>query len=95
MDGRDFKSEIDAARSDPAALRKIAQEIQDAGASRLLVMKAIQLAQAADSGPHRLGQIAEKLGLPRPEGVPLYRYKLAPGIFDRIEKKLVSNLNST
>ena len=94
MDDRDFKSEIDAARSDPTTLRKIAQEIQDAGASRLLMIKAIQLARAADSGPHPLGKICGELGLPRPEGVPLYRYKLAPGVFDRIEKKLVINLES-
>ena len=94
MDDRDFKSEIDAAHSDPAALRKIAQDIQDVGASRLLMIKAIQLARAADSGPHPLGKISENLGLPRPEGLPLYRYKLAPGVFDRIEKKLVINLES-
>lgn len=96
MDDRDFKSEIDAARSDPAALRKIAQDIQDAGASRLLMIKAIQLARVADSGPHPLGKISEKLGLPRPEsdGRPLYRYPLAAGVFDRIEKKLSLNLET-
>jgi len=94
MDGRDFKSEIGAARGDPTALRKIAQDIQDVGASRLLMIKAIRLAREADCGPHPLGKICGELGLPRPEGVPLYRYKLPPGVFDRIEKKLISNLHS-
>lgn len=94
MDDRDFRSEIDALRSNPTALRKIAQDIQEAGGSRLLIFRAIQFAQAADSGPHPLGKIGSELGLPIPEGFPLYRYKLAPGIFDRIEKKLIANLSS-
>ncbi|MBV1918769.1 MAG: STY4851/ECs_5259 family protein [Sphingomonadaceae bacterium] len=94
MDDRDFTSEIDAARSDPAVLRKIAQDIHEAGGSRLFMIRAIKLARAADSGPHPLGKIGSELGLPRPEGFPLYRYKLAPGIFDKIEKRLIANLSS-
>ena len=34
------------------------------------------------------------LGVPRPTGLPLYRYKLAPGIFQRIEAKLSGSLMS-
>ncbi len=94
MRGRDFKTEIEAARSDPILLRKIAGEVQATGGSRLLVIRAIQLARAADTGPHPLGNASAKLGLPRPNGLPLYRYKLAPGIFERMEKKLISELSS-
>ncbi len=94
MQERDFKGEIDSARNDPIQLRKIAEEIQTTGGSRLLVIRAIQLARAADTGPHPLGTASTELGLPRPIGVPLYRYKLAPGIFERMEKKLSSGLPS-
>ncbi|MDF8335802.1 hypothetical protein [Novosphingobium cyanobacteriorum] len=55
MQERDFKAEIEAARNDPAQLRKIADAIQATGGSRLLVIRAIQLARAADTGPHPLG----------------------------------------
>ncbi|MGE4304457.1 MAG: hypothetical protein AB7E24_10560 [Novosphingobium sp.] len=79
MQERDFKAEIEAARNDPAQLRKIADEIQAAGGSRLLMIRAIQRARAADTGPHPLGKASAELGLPRPTGLPLYRYKLAPG----------------
>lgn len=94
MEGRDFKSEIESARDNPAQLRKIADEIQATGGPRLLVIRAIQLARSADTGPHPLGKASAELGLPRPTGMPLYRYKLAPGIFDRVEKKLSSSLPS-
>src|SRR3546814_2431395 len=94
MQERDFKAEIEAARNDPAQLRKIADEIQAAGGSRLLVIRAIQRARAADTGPHPLGKASAELGLPRPTGLPLYRYKLAPGMFERMEKKLSSGLRS-
>ena len=94
MQERDFKAEIEAARNDPAQLRKIADEIQATGGSRLLVIRAIQLARAADTGPHPLGKAGAELGLPRPTGLPLYRYKLAPGMFERMEKKLSSGLPS-
>ena len=94
MEGRDFRSEIDAAQNDPAALRKIADDIHASGGSRILMIRAIQLARAADSGPHPLGKICGDLGLPRPSGLPLYRYKLAPGVFQRIEAKLSANLGS-
>lgn len=94
MQERDFKAEIEAARNDPAQLRKIADEIQAAGGSRLLVIRAIQRARAADTGPHPLGKASAELGLPRPTGLPLYRYKLAPGMFERMEKKLSSGLPS-
>jgi hypothetical protein len=92
MAGRDFNSEIDAARNDPARLRSIADEIHAQGGSRILMIRAIQLARAADSGPHPLGKSCADLGVPRPTGLPLYRYKLAPGIFQRIEAKLSANL---
>lgn len=94
MQERDFKAEIEAARNDPAQLRKIADAIQATGGSRLLVIRAIQLARAADTGPHPLGKASAELGLPRPTGLPLYRYKLAPGMFERMEKKLSSGLPS-
>lgn len=94
MQGRDFKTEIESARNDPVQLRKIADQIHATGGSRLLVIRAIQLARAADSGPHPLGKASAELGLPRPTGMPLYRYKLAPGMFQRIEKKLSSGLPS-
>ena len=94
MDGRDFKSEIEAARYDSAQLRKIAADIHASGGSRIMMIRAIQLARAADSGPHPLGTTCGGLGLPRPTGVPLYRYKLGPGIFQRIEAKLSANLSS-
>ncbi len=94
MQERDFKAEIEAARSDPAQLRKIADAIQATGGSRLLVIRAIQLARAADTGPHPLGKASVELGLPRPTGLPLYRYKLTPGMFERMAKKLSSGLPS-
>lgn len=53
MQERDFKAEIEAARKDPAQLRKIADAIQATGGSRLLVIRAIQLARAADIGSRR------------------------------------------
>lgn len=56
MEGRDFKSEIDAAQNDPVWLRKIADDIHASGGSRILMIRAIQLARAADSGPHPLGK---------------------------------------
>jgi hypothetical protein len=92
MEGRDFKSEIEAARNDPVLLRKIADDIHANGGSRVLMIRAIQLARAADCGPHPLGKTCADLGLPRPTGLPLYRYKLAPGVFQRIEAKLSGNL---
>lgn len=49
---------------------------------------------AADGGPHPLGKASADLDLPRPKGLPLYRYKLDPGIFERIEKKLSASLSS-
>ena len=61
MEGRDFKSEIDAAQNDPAALRKIADDIHASGGSRILMIRAIQLARAADNGPHPLGKICGDL----------------------------------
>lgn len=94
MERRDFNSEIDVARNDPALLRRIADEIQAQGGSRILIIRAIQLARAADGGPHPLGKTSADLGLPRPADLPLYRYKLAPGIFQRIEAKLAANLAS-
>lgn len=94
MEGRDFTSEIEAARNNPEQLRKIADDIQAQGGSRILMIRAIQLARAAASGPHPLGKICADLGLPRPTGLPLYRYKLAPGTFERIEKKLSASLAS-
>lgn len=94
MDERDFRSEIEAARSDPAQLRRIADEIHAHGGSRVLLIRAIQLARAADNGPHPMGKTCADLGVPRPTGLPLYRYKLAPGIFQRIEAKLSANLAS-
>lgn len=94
MAERDFKAEIEAARHDPVLLRQIADAIQASGGSRLLVIRAIQQARAADAGPHPLGKVARELGLPRPTGLPLYRYKLAPGIFERIQAKLSANLAS-
>lgn len=94
MGDRNFKQEIDAAKSDPVRLRKIADDIHASGGPRILMIRAIQLARAADSGPHPLGKSCGDLGLPRPTGLPLYRYKLAPGIFQRIEAKLSANLAS-
>src|SRR3546814_4585889 len=47
MEGRDFKSEIDAAQNDPVRLRKIADDIHASGGSRILLIRAIQLARAA------------------------------------------------
>ena len=94
MEGRDFKSEIDAAQNDPVRLRKIADDIHACGGSRILMIRAIQLARAADSGPHPLGKTCGDLGLPRPTGLPLYRYKLTPGVFQRIDAKLSANLAS-
>lgn len=94
MQERDFKSEIEAARNDPVQLRKIAKEIQSTGGSRLHSIRAIQLARAADTGPHPLGKVSVELGLPRPTGAPLYRYKLAPDMFARMENKLSSGLSS-
>src|SRR3546814_11607250 len=94
MKERDVKAEIEAVRNDPAQLRKIADEIQAAGGSRLLVIRAIQRARAADTGPHPLGKASAELGLPRPTGLPLYRYKLAPGLFERMATTLSSCLAS-
>ena len=94
MEERDFKSEIEASRNDPAQLRKIADEIHVRGGSRVLMIRAIQLARAADTGPHPLGKVAADLGLPRPASLPLYRYKLAPELFVRIERKLSASLSS-
>src|SRR3546814_12403722 len=92
MQERYFKAEIEAARNDPAQLRKIADEIQAAGGSRLLVIRVIQRARAADTGPHPLGKASAELGLPRPPGLSIYRYQLAPGTFERLEKKVASGL---
>lgn len=89
---RDFKAEIEAARDNPDKLRKIAADIHKAGGPQILMIRAIQLAKAAEAGPHPLGKVSEALGLPRPNDTPLYRYKIAPGTFDRIEKKLASGL---
>lgn len=94
MDGRDFASEIDAARNEPAILRSIANEIHTHGGPRVLMIRAIQMARAAEDGPHPLGKICADLGLPRPTGLPLYRYRLVSGTFQRIEAKLSSNLAS-
>jgi hypothetical protein len=91
---RDYKAEIEAARKNSVQLRKIAAEIHQAGGPQILMIRAIQLAKAAEAGPHPLGKTSEALGLPRPSSVPLYRYKLAPGTFERIEKKLSSSLQS-
>ena len=91
---RDYKAEIEAARKNSVQLRKIADEIHQAGGPQILMIRAIQLAKAAEAGPHPLGKTSEALGLPRPSSVPLYRYKLAPGTFERIEKKLSSSLQS-
>jgi len=89
---RDYKAEIEAARDDSEKLRKIAADIHKEGGPQILMIRAIQLAKAAEAGPHPLGKVSEALGLPRPSGTPLYRYKIAPGTFDRIEKKLASGL---
>lgn len=94
MEGRDFKTDIEAARGDPARLREIADDIHAHGGARTLMMRAIQLARDAEGGPHPLGRTGAALGLPRPTGLPLYRYKLAPGTFQRIEAKLAANLAS-
>src|SRR3546814_12689067 len=94
MQERDFKAEIEAARNDPAQLRKIADEIKAAGGPRLLVIRAIQRARAADTGPHPLGKANAELGLPRPTGRPLYRYQLAPGMFAPMETTHSSHLSS-
>lgn len=94
MPGRDFKAEIEAARNDPVQLRKIAGEIQANGGSRILAIQAIQRALAAETAPHPLGKVSANLGLPQPTGLPLYRYKLAPPMFERIERKLLSDLSS-
>lgn len=91
---RDYKAEIEAARENPVQLRKIAADIHRAGGPQILMIRAIQLAKAAEAGPHPLGKVSEALGLPRPSGLPLYRYKLAPGTFERIERKLSTGLQS-
>lgn len=90
--GRDFKAEIEAARDNPDRLRKIADDIQASGGSRLFIIRAIQLARQAESGPHPLGKLCADIGVPRPTDLPLYRYKLAPETFGRIEKKLSTGL---
>ena len=92
--GRDFKAEIEAARDNPDRLRKIADDIQANGGSRLFIIQAIQLAQKAESSPHPLGKICADIGVPRPANLPLYRYKLAPEAFERIKKKLSTGLTS-
>ena len=94
VQGRDYQAEIDAARGDPILLRKIASEIHQNGGPQVLVIRAIQRAKAAEAGPHPLGRVCDALGLPRPNGRPLYRYKLSSGTFERIEKKLSSSLQS-
>lgn len=94
MTDRDFAIEIDAAEGDSVKLRAIASDIQACGGHRGLIFKAIHRAQKADSGLHPLGQIGTALGLPRPDGLPLYRYKLAPEAFKRIEERLKSDLGS-
>jgi hypothetical protein len=94
VNGRDFASEIENARCDPSQLRRIADEIQATGGPRVLVFRAIELARAADTGPHPLGKMSADLGLPRPIRLPLYRYKLGPGVFERIENKLSLSLSS-
>ena len=91
---RDFVSEIEVARNDPVQLRRIANEIQITKGPRVLMFRAIQLARAADEGAHPLGKVSADLGLPRPVNLPLYRYKLAHGIFERAEKKLSACLGS-
>ena len=94
VQGRDYQAEIDAARGDPILLRKIASEIHQNGGPQVLVIRAIQRAKAAEAGSHPLGRVCDALGLPRPNGRPLYRYKLSSGTFERIEKKLSSSLQS-
>lgn len=94
IEERDYKAEIKAARENPVQLRKIAADIHQAGGPQILMIRAIQLAKAAEAGPHPLGKVSEALGLPRPSGLPLYRYKLAPGTFERIERKLSTGLQS-
>lgn len=91
---RDFKAEIAAARRNPEQLRKIADEIHTLGGPRILMIRAIQLAREAASGLHPLGRIGAELALPRPADLPLYRYKLAAGTFERIAQKLSSSLAS-
>lgn len=94
MDGRNFEREIEAARADAARLRAIAADIQVHKGPRALMIRAIQMARAVESGPHPLGRTCADLGLPHPAGLPLYRYKLAPGVFSRIEARLAASLGS-
>lgn len=94
MDGRNFEREIEAARADAVRLRAIANDIQATKGPRALMIRAIQMARTVENGPHPLGRTCADLGLPHPAGLPLYRYKLAPGVFSRIEAKLAANLAS-
>ncbi|MBB3763442.1 STY4851/ECs_5259 family protein [Sphingomicrobium lutaoense] len=94
MKSRDFDYEIEAASADSARLRKIAAEIHEEGGSQLLLMKAIQKARKLESAPHPFGESLANLGIPRPTGEPLYRYRLSAETFARIESKLKADLGS-
>ncbi len=94
MTDRNFAAEIDASQGDSVKLRTIADEINACGAPRVLMIRAIQRARAAESGAHPFGQIGTSLGLPRPDGLPLYRHKLASQTFGRIEERLQADLGS-